>query len=199
MTTSALAHSANPPDAKPRSFDAGSKLFHWLMALLIIAATGIGYYGGAMLHYGVSDAETAQKMWAIGVHKNIATTTLFLIVLRVAWRVWHRPPPLTDMPPIMKYLTHLGHGVLYLLMIAVPLSGWANSSLAGYAIPVAWLFTIPGLIGKAPELTPYLVWAHWALAWALALVVLGHVAFALKHHFLDRDETLSAMLPWRRR
>lgn len=177
-----------------RSYGGTAKAFHWLMAALIIVASIVGYYG-ASLHYKVSDAETAQKIWAITLHKQIATTTLFLIAARVAWRAFHRPPPLTDMPAIMKHLTHLGHGALYALMIAVPVSGWANSSAAGYAIPVAGLFTIPGLLAKNPELSPYLVWIHWFLSWALIWTVVGHVAFALKHHFFDKDETLSAMLP----
>lgn len=182
------------PAAAVRSFNPTSKAFHWLMAAIIIVASAVGYYG-ASLHYGVSDAETAQKIWAITLHKQIATTTLFLIVARLAWRAFHRPPPLADMPPIMKHLTHLGHASLYFLMVAVPVSGWANSSSAGYGIPVAGLFFIPGLVAKNPALTPYLVWTHWLLSWAMILTVAGHVAFALKHHFLDKDATLTAMLP----
>ncbi|MBW9090492.1 cytochrome b [Rhizobium wenxiniae] len=178
-----------------RNFNSVSKLLHWLMAAIILVAWGVGYYGGAMLHYGVSDGETAQKIWAITLHKSIATTTLFLIVGRLIWRAYNRPPELTEMPAIMKLATHLGHFALYFLMVAVPLSGWWNSSSAGYPIPVAGLFTIPGLGGKNPELTPYLVSAHFYLSWALAIVVAGHAAFALKHHFIDKDETLTAMLP----
>ncbi len=180
-----------------RDYNGLSKLLHWAMALIIIAAWLVGYYGGSMLHYGVSDQETAQKIWAITLHKSIATTTLFLIVGRLIWRAYHRPPALVDMPEIMKHLTHLGHAALYLLMIAVPLSGWANSSSAGYPIPVAGLFTIPGLVSKNPELTPYLVSAHWFLSWALGLTVFGHLMFALKHHFIDRDSTLRSMMPGR--
>lgn len=179
----------------PRNFNPVSKLFHWSMAAIIIVAWVVGYYGGAMLHYGVSDAETAQKIWAITLHKSIATTTLFLIALRIVWRIAHSPPALGNMPKIMKHFTHLGHAALYFLMIAVPVSGWANSSSAGYAIPVAGLFTIPGLGPKNPELTPYLVYLHWLLAWALFFTVAGHVAFALKHHFIDKDDTIQAMLP----
>jgi cytochrome b561 len=177
-----------------RDYNPLSKLLHWLMALVIIVAWGVGYYGGAMLHYGVSDGETAQKIWAITLHKSIATTTLFLIVARLLWRASHRPPALVAMPKIMEHMTHLGHGALYFLMVAVPLSGWANSSSAGYPIPVAGLFTIPGLLSKTPELTPYLVWTHWFLSWALGVTVVGHLLFALKHHFIDKDSTLRSML-----
>lgn len=189
------AHIGNPARPASRSFNPTSKVFHWLMAAIILAAWVIGYYGGAMLHYGVSDAQTAQKIWVITLHKSIATTTLFLIAARLIWRYFHRPPALADMPAIMKVATHLGHWILYILMVAVPISGWWNSSSAGYPIPVLGLFTIPQLGAKNPELTPYLVSAHFYLSWALLIVVAGHAAFALKHHFIDKDETLTAMLP----
>ncbi len=184
--------SAAPPAA--RNFGGTAKAFHWLMAAIIIVASAVGWYG-ASLHYGVSQAETAQKIWAITLHKSIATTTLFLIVARIVWRLFHRPPALVGMPEIMKTLTHAGHWLLYALMVAVPVSGWANSSSAGYDIPVAGLFTIPRLMAKTPELTPWLVWTHWLLSWGLILTVAGHVLFALKHHFVDRDDTIRAMMP----
>ncbi|MGU3495642.1 cytochrome b [Xanthobacteraceae bacterium A53D] len=190
-----ITHMGHLTQPASRNFNPVSKFFHWLMAGIIIAAWIIGYYGGSMLDYGVSDAETAQKVWAITLHKSIATTTLFLIAARLIWRYFQHPPALTDMPAIMKLATHLGHWTLYLLMIAVPVSGWANSSSAGYKIPVLGLFNIPQLGPKNTDLTPYLVEAHFYLAWALALVVIGHALFALKHHFIDKDETLTAMLP----
>lgn len=185
-----------PNAVTARNFTGTAKLFHWVMAAIIIVASAVGWYG-ASLHYGVSPEQTAQKIWAITLHKSIATTTLFLIVLRIAWRLFHRPPALTGMPEFMKLATHAGHWLLYALMVAVPLSGWANSSSAGYDIPVAGLFTIPRLMAKTPELTPWLVWTHWLLSWALILTVAGHVLFALKHHFLDRDDTIRAMMPRR--
>lgn len=187
--------SANSLHPASHEYNPVSKLFHWLMALIIIVAWIVGYYGGSMLHYGVNEVETAQKVWAITLHKSIATTVLFLIVGRLIWRAYRCPPALADMPRMMKHATHFGHGLLYLLMIAVPLSGWANSSSAGYAIPVAGLFTIPGLGPKNPDLTPFLVSLHFYLSWALGLTIAGHALFALKHHFLDRDTTLNSMMP----
>ncbi|AYD00125.1 cytochrome b [Neorhizobium sp. NCHU2750] len=178
-----------------RNFSSTAKVLHWLMAVIILVAWVVGYYSGSMLHYGVSDGETAQKIWAINLHKSIATTTLFLIVGRIIWRAYHRPPEAADTPAIMKTATHIGHSILYALMVAVPLSGWWNSSSGGHDIPVAGLFTIPQLGGKNPELTPYLVTAHWFFAWALLIVVAGHAAFAVKHHLIDKDDTMTSMLP----
>lgn len=179
-----------------RSYTAGAKVLHWLMAILIIVAIGVGWYG-ASLHYGIDKEHDAYKVWVITLHKSIATTTLFLIVARIAWRLTHRPPELVGMSALMTKAAHAGHLLLYILMVAVPVSGWANSSSAGYIIPVAGLFTIPRLMDKTPELTPYLSTLHAYLAWTLAAVVAGHVAFALKHRFIDRDDTLQSMLPGR--
>lgn len=165
------------------------------MALLIIVAAIVGLYGALGLHYGVSDSETALKIKVITIHKDIASVTLFLIVLRILWRVTHRPPALTGMSPLMVMAAHLGHILLYALMIIVPVLGWANSSSAGYEIPVAGLFTIPALVAKNPQLTPMLSEAHAICAYLLLLVVIGHIGFALKHRFIDRDNVMQAMLP----
>lgn len=131
----------------------------------------------------------------ITIHKNIATTTLFLIVGRILWRVTHRPPELENVNPIMARAAHVGHLVLYGLMVVVPVSGWANSSSAGYPIPVAWLFKIPPLVAKNEALTPTLSALHAYAAWTLLVVVAGHVAFALKHRFIDKDPSFASMLP----
>jgi len=180
------------------SYTATAKLFHWLMAALIISASIIGLYGALGLHYGVDAAQDALKVKVITTHKNIATTTLFLIVARLAWRLSHRPPQMIGMSAMMAKLAHAGHWLLYGLMVAVPVSGWANSSSAGYPIPVAWLFEIPRLLEKDKSLTPTLSAIHEYLSWFLLAVVVGHVAFALKHKFIDRDTCMESMLPVRK-
>lgn len=195
-----LIHNLNLPYGAPdmttstRSYTATAKWLHWIMAILIIVASIIGIYG-ASLHYGIDAAHDAQKAGIITIHKQIATLTLFLIVIRVLWRITHKPPEFTGMSPFMSKVAHFGHFVLYLLMIAVPVSGWANSSAAGYPIPVAWLFTIPRLMEKNPAIGPYLSELHEILGWTIVVVVLGHIAFAVKHHLIDRDDTMQAMLP----
>jgi cytochrome b561 len=176
------------------SYTSTAKVLHWLMAILIISASCIGIYG-ASLTYGVDAAHDAQKVAIITLHKSIATTTLFLIIARVLWRLTHRPPELLGMSPMMAKAAHAGHALLYALMIIVPFSGWANSSSAGYTIPVAGLFYIPRLMEKTPTLTPYLSEFHAYIAWFLLIVVIGHVGFAIKHWIIDRDNTLASMLP----
>jgi cytochrome b561 len=180
-----------------RTYTATAKWLHWIMATLIIVASIIGIYA-ASLHYGIDAVHDKEKAGWITAHKQIATITLFLIVIRILWRVTHKPPEFLGMSPIMVKFAHLGHFVLYALMLAVPISGWANSSAGGHPIPVAWLFTIPGLIDKNPAVGPYLVTLHEYLGWTIVVVVLAHIAFALKHRLIDRDGTMESMLPGRR-
>ncbi|MCW2315489.1 cytochrome b561 [Rhodoblastus acidophilus] len=178
-----------------RSYTPTAKALHWAMAALIVVAAIIGIYGAVFLHYGVDDAQTALKIQVITLHKNIATTTLFLIALRIVWRLTHQPPELKGMSPVMVKAAHAGHAVLYVLMVLVPVSGWANSSAAGYPIPVAGLFQIPHLVEPNKALTPTLSALHEYLAYALLVIVAGHIAAALKHRFIDKDDVLASMLP----
>jgi len=180
-----------------RSYTATAKWLHWIMAALIIVASIIGIYG-ASLHYGIDAAHDKVKAGWITTHKNIATITLFLIVIRILWRITHKPPEFMGLSPLMTKAAHLGHFVLYLLMLAVPVSGWANSSAGGHEIPVAWLFTIPQLGDKNPAIGHTLVVLHEYLGWTIVVVVLGHIAFALKHRLIDRDGIMESMLPNRK-
>lgn len=177
-----------------RSYTATAKWLHWIMAVLIIVASAIGIYG-ASLHYGIDAAHDQQKGDIITLHKEIATLTLFLIVIRILWRITHKPPELSGMSPLMTRCVHLGHFLLYLLMFIVPVSGWINSSAGGHPIPVAWLFNLPPLIAKNHEIGHSLALLHETLGLTIVVVVLGHIAFAVKHHLIDHDDTMQAMLP----
>ena len=169
-----------------------AKAFHWIMAAIIVAAWLIGFYTANFLSYADPNSGKGDL---ITVHKQIATTVLFLVVLRILWRMTHAAPELPDsMSPAIKLAAHLGHLALYALMLAVPLSGWLFSSAAGYPVPVAWLFHLPALTGKVDEadLAAFRD-VHTYLAWAIGLLVAGHAAMAVKHEFIDKDGTLSKM------
>ncbi|PKU26459.1 cytochrome b [Telmatospirillum siberiense] len=173
-----------------RRYTATARALHWAMAAIIIVAWAIGYYANTLV-YGVD----AGKGATITLHKSIATLTLFLVVIRIVWRIFHRPPELSGMGALMKKAAHAGHFLLYVAMLTLPLSGWAYSSAAGYEIPVAGLFHIPQLLGKDPALEEFFKSIHFFLAWTILVLVAGHIGFALKHHFLDRDGIMHSMLP----
>jgi cytochrome b561 len=92
-----------------------------------------------------------------------------------------------------RLAAHAGHGLLYLLMILVPLSGWLMSSAKGFQTVWFGLLPIPDLLGKNQELAEALTQAHKALNLLFMALVLGHVAAAFKHQFLDRDGLLKRM------
>lgn len=160
---------------------------HWLVALLIAAAFGLGLY---MSDLPISPAKLKYYAW----HKWMGVTVLLLATLRLAWRLGHRPPPLSaQMPPWQRRASDLSHGLLYVLMFVLPLSGWLYSSASGYPVVYLGLVQLPDLVGKDKALAGVLHEAHELIAFTLAGLVAVHLAAALKHHFLDRDGLLGRM------
>ncbi len=168
-----------------------AKSIHWLMALGIL---GTGVLGLVMHEMDRGMA----KLNAFAIHKSIGLTLLALLLLRVLWRVIDRRPRDEPMPRLQQVAAHVVHGVLYLFMLALPLSGWLYNSARGY--PLQWFkqFNLPALLEKNEELAERLVEVHEWLFWVLLVVLAAHVGGALLHHFVDRDNTLLRMLPFGR-
>jgi cytochrome b561 len=162
---------------------------HWLMAIGIVGLFALGVY---MHELPLSPDKLKLYAW----HKWAGVSVFLLVIVRLAWRVTHRPPALPGhMPRLEQWVAHAGHHLLYLLMFAIPLSGWLMSSAKGFQTVWFGLFPLPDLLAKNKESGDLLQTVHWALNMALAVIVLGHAAVALKHHFLSRDDVLTRMLP----
>ena len=162
---------------------------HWLMAIGLIGLFAFGLY---MADLPLSPAKLRYYSW----HKWAGVTLFLLVFVRLAWRVAHRPPALPEhMGRGEQFVAHAGHGLLYLLMLAVPLSGWLMSSAKGIQTVLFGVLPIPDLLEKNKELGHLLQTLHWGLNMLLAAVVVGHAAAALKHHFIDKDDVLTRMLP----
>lgn len=162
---------------------------HWLMAMLLIVLFAVGLY---MHELPLSPWKLTIYSW----HKWAGVTAFLLVLVRLAWRFAHRPPALpVTMSPSMRVAAHVGHGVLYLLMIAIPLSGWLMSSAKGFQTVYFGVLPLPDRLAKNKELGDLLKEVHEALNWMLLLVVVGHVGAALKHHLIDKDDVLTRMLP----
>jgi cytochrome b561 len=174
-----------------RQWGAVIKFFHWIMALGIL---GNGVWG--LLMTGMSPSMT--KIGVYALHKSIGLTLLALLLLRLAWRITERAPPDEPMPRWQRRAAHATHVLLYVLIAAIPLSGWWFNSLHGY--PLQWfkLFNLPALAAKNPELAHVAHAVHEYLFWLLLLVLVGHVGAALKHHVFDNDNVLRRMLPFGR-
>ncbi len=175
-------------------FTPTAKFFHWLMAAIIIVCWFVGFYGAEILSYSVPNSGKAA---VITLHKDIASTVLLLIVLRSLWRLTHRPPHAPQTSAFQSFAVWAGHLLLYFLMIVMPISGWANSSSAGYTVHFAGLIPLPPLTPINHAIQPTYDAIHKYLGWFTGIVVLGHLAMALKHHVVDRDDTLRRMLPRR--
>jgi cytochrome b561 len=102
------------------------------------------------------------------------------------------------MPAIERLAAHAGHHLLYVLMIAIPLSGWLMSSAKGFQTVWFGVLPLPDLLAKDKALGNLLETVHVVLNYTLIAVLLGHVGAALKHHFIDRDDVLTRMLPRRK-
>jgi len=130
-------------------------------------------------------------------HKWAGVTAFLLLLVRLLWRVGHRPPDLpAAMPAWQRLSAHAVHDLLYLLMVAVPLTGWLMSSAKGFQTVYFGLLPIPDLLAKNRELGNLLAAIHRWLNYLMLALVTSHTAAALKHHLIDRDDILMRMLPW---
>jgi len=166
-------------------------LLHWVLALAIVTAFGVGLY--------MSDLPMSMtRLKLFNWHKWAGVTILALSALRLLWRLTHRPPAEPPMPAWQALAARAVHGLLYLMFFAVPLAGWAYSSAAGF--PIVWfgLLPLPDFVPVDKALAEQLKELHELLAWGLAALVLAHVGAALKHHFIDKDGLLLRMMPSRR-
>ncbi|HEY8051559.1 MAG: cytochrome b [Steroidobacterales bacterium] len=167
-----------------------SQLLHWtIVALLIVQVT---------LAFMADDLPIGmRKLTLLARHKSFGITILGLVILRLVWRRLNDTPILPDtLKAYERFLARFVHGALYVLLFAMPLSGWMMSSARGF--PVSWFgfIQLPDLVPKSKPLYEVLVTTHETLAWTLGVVVILHVAAALKHHFILKDDTLRRMLPF---
>ncbi len=166
---------------------------HWLMAALIFAAFPLGVY--------MSDLKFSPlKLQLVSYHKWLGVTIFLLLLVRLAWRLRHTPPALAWRIAVWQQrAAHAVHQILYGLLVAIPLSGWLMSSAKGVPVVYFGLVQLPDLVSKDKAIGQLLENIHAALNYALLGLVLLHVAAALKHHFLDKDDTLARMLPMLKR
>ena len=162
---------------------------HWLIALAIFANLALGFY---MADLDVSP----QKLRLYSYHKWLGVTVFLLVLVRVAWRLTHRPPAL---PGTMRWWERTAAGVthtlLYVLTLSVPLTGWLHSSTKGFKTVYLGLLPIPDLLGKDAVLAPTLRDWHENLNLIMLALVILHVGAALKHMLVGHDDVFGRMVP----
>src|SRR3990167_1520285 len=162
---------------------------HWLMAVLIIGLIILGLY---MVRLPIS----LQKLKFYGWHKEYGLLALFLVAIRLGWRFANISPVLPDhLAKLQKLAAHAAHYLLYLLMFALPLTGWLLTSAAGLPVSFFSLFVLPDLVAPDENLRMLLILVHEYLGYALIAVICAHAAAALQHHFYHKDDILRRMLP----
>lgn len=167
--------------------------FHWLIAALILVQFVIGSVAEDMK---LTPAKLDLFVW----HKSIGVTVLVLVLLRLAWRLGNPPPAMPAGTPAWEHkLAAIAHWLLYVLIFAVPLSGWWISDASRVPFKAFFLLPMPDFIATDRALQEAAAEVHEALTTALLLVVIVHVAAALRHHFLLHDDVLRRMLTGQRR
>lgn len=173
----------------PERWGALAQTLHWTIALGVIGLVVVGLWMDEL-------PNTPTKLEVYALHKSVGITVLALVLLRLAWRLIDQRPPLPPgMPAWERVLAGVTHGLLYLLLLVMPISGWLYNSAANF--PLRWfgLFGLPALSGPDRALKALAHEIHETGFYVLAALFMLHVAGALKHHFLDRDPTLARMLP----
>lgn len=164
-----------------------AKLFHWITALIVMGMIPLGFYM-------VMIEPSPFKFELYGWHKSFGMTVLALTFLRLGWRfLAPAPGALLSHRRWEVVASKTAHGMLYFLLIAMPLSGWVMSAAADYPVPYFWLFEVPDPVGKSETLFEYALLAHEIMGYALFAILFVHIGAALKHHIFDWDATLKRM------
>ena len=171
-----------------QNWGAVARTFHWVIAALILAQFAIGNIAEEMT---LSPAKLDLFVW----HKSIGVTVLSLVILRALWRLKDTTPDSpADRPGWEARLAAALHGLLYVLMVAVPVSGWVVSDASRVPFKAYFLLHMPDLIGTDRSVQETAAVVHESLTGLLLAVVLLHVAAALRHHFLLKNNVLRRML-----
>ena len=166
-----------------------AQLLHWAVVV------------GILLQYvwvwRIDNTDSIREQFSlVTTHKSIGMTVLALVLLRMAWRAFNKPPPY---PPGMARweinAANLMHALLYLLILLMPLTGWMYTSAAGYGAEFWGLIDIPDFVLTGERLENFMHVAHETIGWAIPIVVAVHVLAALRHHFALKDDVLKRMVP----
>jgi cytochrome b561 len=170
----------------PNQFVLAARVLHGLMAILILSMLFIGV--------GMVASVSERHAWLMGIHKPLGIAILLLAVVRLIVRLRNPPPPLpADLPAVQKLAAHASHYLLYILMLLIPLVGWAMLSAGGYPVMLSHSLRLPPIFPVSGTAFAILRHAHAWLAMLLFLTFLAHLGAALYHGLIRRDGVLWSM------
>lgn len=164
-----------------------AKMLHWLIFALLAAQYAIG---SIMPHIG---RKTLNEGW-VNWHFSVGAAILFFIAIRLVWRLLHPVPQFPELAPWEKLISGITHWMLYLLVVSMTLLGWAAANARGWEVKLFGLVTLPQLAPNGSE------WGHQAgdvhniLVYVLLGFIILHVAAAVYHYFIKRDDLVRRML-----
>ena len=172
------------------SYGAIAKFLHWSIVILIISQYVI-------IEAAEEMADGPGQLETVALHKSLGMLVFGLALVRVAWRFLNgRNPPPVPLPRAQRMAAAAGHGLLYVLILAQPLTGWLMSSAAGYPTSFFGLFDFPVIGAENHGAHEFYEEVHEALFGAIVVVAVLHALAALYHHLLLKDDTLRRMLPF---
>ncbi|UYK78014.1 cytochrome b [uncultured Xanthomonas sp.] len=174
----------------PDRWGSVSQTLHWLIAGLILLLGVVGLTMGEL-------PKTPKYFWVYTAHKSLGLTVLALVIVRLGWRLYAgAPKPVPGTPGWQERIADATHALLYVMIFAIPLSGWLYDSASGLR-PFRWfgLVAVPKLSAPNEHLRDLSHTVHEWGFWLLIAVVLAHAGAAFYHHLFQRDATLARMLP----
>lgn len=179
-----------------RRYDGLSRALHWLLFILVLAQSIIGW---TMPHVG----RNTVPVGLVGAHVTVGVLIVLLVAVRLVWSLFRRAPAPRPVATVTTRLSSVVHGLLYLGLVVIPVLGWANANARGWIVGIVEMFTpegswpdirLPSIMEKGSQLGHDLGDIHGNLALVFAVLVGLHVVAGLYHHFVRRDDTLKAML-----
>ncbi|HSG34020.1 MAG TPA: cytochrome b [Sphingomonadaceae bacterium] len=165
-------------------------LLHWAIAIAVIVNWRIAEYGEHL--------PDAQRVEVMSNHMAVGVMILVLVLLRLGWRIYSPPPPLSaHIGGWERILARTVHTLFYVLLIVMPLAGWVAMSSFGFGVNVWGLFELPALpVSQSPDRGEAIFEAHAVAGTILLALVAIHILGALKHTLIDKDGNLFRMLPF---
>ncbi|MEX2476524.1 cytochrome b [Marinobacter sp.] len=173
----------------PSRFGAISIVVHWLVAFVVFGLFGLGYYMVGLSYY--------DEWYRLGpdIHRSLGILLFMVVIFRVLWRLFNPVPrPLPSHQRWEVAVAHVAHAALYVLLFVAMVSGYLISTADGSSISVFNWFDVPSVTGRIKGMEDIAGEVHYWATWAIVILAGVHALAAIKHHILDKDDTLRRML-----